>query len=234
MTTNYIFRMLFLATLFVCGSSICKATDVANDSQDDTPDRRTFGLVGNVKEVQISITDNSDDMVDDPLIDEQQMTFDKNGRVTRDINDCIYVYDAKGNFINGKKDYSKMERDSKGRIKYYETRLDDEDPDCFCYTYEYDTKGRPTTVTLSLWEGVYTDKFTYTGDNVYPDKLLTEGDEQGDHYTIVVTYEYKAFDEHGNWTERVCNTETRISSEGIADITQESMSTLEQREISYY
>ena len=227
MKTYHLFRPLFLASMVVCSATLCTA-------QDDTPDRRTFGLVGNIKEVQISISDNSDDIVDDPLIDEQQMTFDKDGRVTRDINDCIYVYDTAGKFIKGKKDYSKMERDKKGRIKFYETRLDDEDPDCYCYTYEYDAKGRPTTITLSLWEGIYTDKFTYTGDNVYPDKLVTEGDEQGDHYTIVVTYEYKTFDKYGNWTERICNTESRISSEGDSDITQESMSTLEQREITYY
>ena len=232
MRTTPITRLLFLVTMIICDGSFCMA--IGSKPTDDTPDRRTFGLIGNVKEVQISITDNSEDIVDDPILEDQLMTFDEKGRITRDINDCEYVYDAQGNFIKGAKEYTKMERDEKGRIKCYETRLDDEDPDCYRYTYRYDTKGRPTTIELLLWEGLYTNTFTYSGDNVYPDKLAIEGDEEGDHYSIVVTYEYKSFDEQGNWTERVCNTETRITSLGDTDITQESMSTLEQREIIYY
>ncbi len=234
MKTYHIFRPLFLLSLFICGVNHCKAMNISDDSQDDIPDRLTFGLVGDVKEVQISITDNSDDMVDDPINEEQVMTFDKEGRVTRDIHDCEYVYDTQGRFIKGEKEYTKMVRDKKGRIKSYETRLDDEDAECYCYTYEYDLNGRPTTIGLQLWEGVYTHTFTYSGNNIYPDKLVVEGDEQGDHYTIVTTYEYKAFDKYGNWTERVCNTESRISSEGVEGVTQESMSTLEQRGITYY
>ena len=233
MKTHIIFRPLFLTTLLLCGVTFCMANSYSAPT-DDTPDRRTFGLVGNVKEVQISTIDITEDSDDDPSFEDQQMTFDETGHVTLDINNCEYVYDAQGNFIKGEKDYTKMERDSKGRIKSYETRLDDEDPDCYRYTYEYDSKGRPSTINLLLWEGTYTYKLTYTGDNVYPDKFVTEGDEQGDHYTIIVTYEYKAFDEHGNWTERVCRTESRISSEGDEDITQLSMCTLERREITYY
>lgn len=234
MKTSHIFRPLLLVSLFICGVNNSKAMNITDGSQDDIPDRLTFGLVGDVKEVQISITDNSNDMVDDPINEEQVMTFDKEGRVTRDIHDCEYVYDAKGNFIKGDKEYTKMERDKKGRIKLYKTQLDDEDAECYHYIYKYDSKGRPTTIELQLWEGFYTHTFTYSGDNVYPDKLVVDGDEEGDHYNTVVTYEYKSFDEHGNWTERVCNTETRITSVDDSDITQESMSTLEQRKITYY
>ena len=167
MKTYHIFRPLFLLSLFICGVNHCKAMNISDDSQDDIPDRLTFGLVGDVKEVQISITDNSDDMVDDPINEEQVMTFDKEGRVTRDIHDCEYVYDTQGRFIKGEKEYTKMVRDKKGRIKSYETRLDDEDAECYCYTYEYDLNGRPTTIGLQLWEGVYTHTFTYSGNNIY-------------------------------------------------------------------
>ena len=234
MKINNCTRLIILVVMFVCGFTNGKAMDITAPNPDDTPDRRTFGLVGNVKEVHRSVSDLSEENKGAPIIKDHMMTFDEQGRVTLDFYENAYVYDTKGNFIKGDKEYTKMERDENGRIKYYETRLDDEDPDCYRYTYKYDAKGRPTMINLQLWEGEYTDKLSYTDDNIYPDKIVTEGGEQGEDYTIVTTYEYKAFDKYGNWTERECLTESRIISEGDDSITQESTYTLEKRVIMYY
>ena len=49
MKTYHIFRPLFLLSLFICGINHCKAMNITDDSQDDIPDRLTFGLVCNTE-----------------------------------------------------------------------------------------------------------------------------------------------------------------------------------------
>ena len=211
--------------------------------QDGVTDAHTFGLVGNVGKVITTpyfATPGEDGLIQGERMDgsESEMAFDWQGRVLRDLYGNVYVYDEAGNFIKGEEDYQKMKRDGQGRIVLYESRRDDEDDTCFTMEFTYDSKGRVSKMNLSLWEGAYTDELVYQGDNVYPDKIINKGSEQGEDTKMTTQYRYLDFDEQGNWLKRevhvtvVTTEETGDSSAPVP--TKEEIYTIEEREIKYY
>ena len=132
---------LFLAisaVLICCANTSAKKTDATAENAgapsvsasvaENTPtDVRGLGLVGNVKEVSVTVREISPEP-GEPYVDSTQvMRFDENGRVLKDRYDNLYKYDDKGNFIFGLSEKTKMRRDEKGRIVYYENRMDEED-----------------------------------------------------------------------------------------------------------
>lgn len=216
--------------------------DIVKSNEGGT-DARTFGLKGNVGKVITTpyfATPGEDGLVQGEKMDgsESEMAFDWQGRVLRDLYGNVYVYDEAGNFIKGEEDYQKMKRDGQGRIVLYESRRDDEDDTCFTMEFTYDSKGRVSKMNLSLWEGSYTDELVYQGDNVYPDKIINNGSEQGEDTKMTTQYRYLDFDEQGNWLKRevhvtvVTTEETGDSSAPVP--TKEEIYTIEEREIKYY
>ena len=160
-----------------------------------------------------------------------------NGKIVEYVNlikmKC-YKYDDKGNFIFGLSAKTKMRRDEKGRIVYYENRQDEEDDLGFHINFEYDDNGRMSKAKMQGWESTVDEAFTYTGDNIYPDRFNAESEDEGDHYSLVVDYTYKKFDDKGNWTEREVHS---VSKHTVVDEdTEETYETksLEQRVIQYY
>ena len=237
-----------LATIFVCcaNTSMKKtdetatkddATSVEMKDASDTPptDVRSFGLVGNVKEVKVTVTDITSGTPDEPWEDAvQRMEFDKNGRVVKDRFDNLYKYDDKGNFIYGVSEKSKMRRDEKGRIVFYENWKDEEDDEGFTIKIEYDENDRMAKVEIAGWESTVEQTFTYTDDHIYPDRVNWEAEDEGDHYSTVMTYTYKKFDSHGNWTEREIHTVSKHTNVDEPEVDTEDTKSIERREIVYY
>jgi YD repeat-containing protein len=161
------------------------------------------------------------------------MKFDDNGRVLKDRYDNLYKYDDKGNFIYGLSEKSKMRRDEKGRIVYYENRMDEEDDQGFTLKFEYDENGRMVKTERTGWESTVDQTFTYADNHIYPDRINLESEDEGDHYSTVITYNYKKFDNIGNWTEREIHSVCKHTIDGELEDTTDSKS-IEKREIHYY
>ena len=154
---------LFLAIsaiLICCANTSSKKADATAENAgapsvsasvaENTPtDVKGLGLVGNVKEVSVTVCEISPEP-GEPWIDSVQvMRFDENGRVLKDRYDNLYKYDDKGNFVFGLSAKTKMRRDENGRIVYYENRQDEEDDLGFHINFEYDGNGRMSRL-LSL------------------------------------------------------------------------------------
>lgn len=184
-----------------------------------SPDVRTYGMTGAVKEVQLSSMDPElEEEGEDPWLEESMLefSFDENGRVTEDDYGNRFEYDDQGNVIS---EFKELTRDEKGRIvKVVNNILDDEgefldeDLDVFDYCeieYTYDEKGRVVTEDYSGWEwgNVYT--YEYEGDAFYPCKATFKGYNEGFNEEGTVTFKYLSFDDQGNWTSRDL---TRVSN----------------------
>ena len=239
---------LFLAIsaiLICCANTSSKKADATAENAgapsvsasvvENTPtDVKGLGLVGNVKEVSVTVCEISPEP-GEPWIDSVQvMRFDENGRVLKDRYDNLYKYDDNGNFVFGLSAKTKMRRDENGRIVYYENRQDEEDDLGFHINFEYDGNGRMSKVKMQGWESSVEETFTYTGDNVYPDRYNAESDDEGDNYYVVVDYTYKKFDDKGNWTEREVHSVSKHTN--VDDDTEDvyDSKSVEQRVILYY
>ena len=224
-----IIPILALSVLFVCCAN-------SSTPPPDTPiDVKSFGLVGNVKKVTVTVSELVDGKEVDPWEDAtQSLEFDENGRILKDRFDNIYEYDEKGNFIKGVSEYSKMQRDAKGRIITYENWKDDEDDEGFTINIGYDEMDRIVKVEIGAWEATVDQVYTFSDDHIYPDHANWESDDEGDFYSTDMTYTYKKFDSHGNWTEREIHTLSKHTVEGedINDSREEK--SIERREIIYY
>jgi len=237
--------MAAIMALFACCSNGKSAqnnteegtTTEVTKTKDNTPtDVHTFGMKGRVKEVRLSVADLLSANEEDSWLEDNklEMTFDEDGRVTLDFYENVYEYDETGKFLKGVTDYAAIERDKEGRIVKYSQVKDEEDDAQFTYNIKYDEKGRMAEVNLLLWESTYTEKMSYTGDNPYFDKIVMKGDDQGDTYNAVTSYEYTKFDEQGNWTERTCTIESKTTDEEGNEIDSSTQKTRQTRVITYY
>ena len=236
-------KRIFIAIGMLLVMSMVAMAYTQTHQEGDT-DVRTFGLKGNVGKVITTpyfATPGEDGLVQGEKMDgsESEMAFDWQGRVLRDLYGNVYVYDEAGNFIKGEEDYQKMKRDGQGRIVFYESMRDEEDDACFKQEFTYDAQGRVCKMELALWEGSYTDEFVYQGDNVYPDKIINNGSEQGENIKMTTQYRYLDFDEQGNWLKRevhvtVVTTEEVAEGDAVPEPTTEEIYTIEEREIKYY
>lgn len=212
------------------------ATSVAAKETSDTPiDVKSLGLVGNVKKVTVTVSDLTSEGEINPWEDHtQSLEFDENGRVLKDRFDNLYEYDDKGNFIKGVSEKSKMRRDEKGRVIFYENWKDEEDDGGFTININYDENDRMTKVTIVGWEASVDQIYTYSDDHIYPDSGNWEAEDEGDHYSTVMTYTYKKFDSHGNWTEREIHTVSKHTNVDEPEVDTEDTKSIERREIVYY
>ncbi len=239
--------LLVLSLLLVCCDNASKknaglASEKANSSSvevketEDTPiDLKCFGLTGDVREVIVTIHDISPDGDGASWQDNaENMEFDRSGKVLKDRFDNIYKYDDNGVFISGVSDKSKMQRDNKGRIVFYENRMDEEDDEGYAINFEYDDNDRMSKVEFSGWEATVEHIYTYESGHIYPDRVNWESDDQGDHYSTVITYTYKKFDDKGNWTEREAKTVCKYTNVDSPEVETTESINLEQRQINYY
>ena len=212
-----------------------------------SPDARTYGLKGDVKEVRYSllaVSNSLDEDQGDPWLeqDELLLSFDELGRVTLDDYGNVYEYDEEGNYTGLYSDYIEVTRDASGRLKSFDnTSIPEEDFDDFdvmdycSVTYEYDATGRVTTETYAGWEWGTVTTYTYDGDKPWPSKITQKSYDEGYNENSDITFKYLEFDARGNWTKRQSTIVTESYEEGAEDekesYTQER---LETRSISYW
>ena len=207
----------------------------------DTGYAHAYGLYGNVKAVRISIckmTDLADG--EEPWVesDKLEMAFDRQGRITIDSKGNTYKYDEAGNvsmMLRGDTPVNEIKLDSKGRVVRYLKRDGLNDREFEDYTFTYDAQGRLLTSEANFWEALDYDSLVYEGNKVYPVKIITNGAAEADNYENTTKYDYREFDDHGNWTERYATTD---GYEMIADDESTREKThyeqLERRKIIYY
>ncbi len=207
----------------------------------DTGYAHAYGLYGNVKEVRISIckmTDLADG--EEPWVesDKLDIAFDRQGRITIDEAGNTYKYDKAGNvsmMLHGDTPVNEIKLDSKGRVVKYLKRDGLNDREFEDYTFTYDAQGRLLTSEANFWEALDYDSLVYEGNKVYPVKIITNGAAEADNYENTTEYDYRGFDDHGNWTERYATTD---GYEMIADDESTREKThyeqLERRKIIYY
>ena len=231
--------VLGLLMLAACTGGTKTAGGYADDEQEYNPqDARTFGLLGDVKEVRISVAKRSNLLPgEDPWVEdnELQMTFDELGHVTLDPYGNVYIYDEDGRFSKGLSNKSKMSRDGEGRLKRYDNEQGLNDREMRHISFKHDAQGRLLTVEQIYWEAIATDSMVYKGDKVYPVKTITEGQAEADTYKVTTTYEYVKTDDHGNWTERYCRyTSTSMIADDESTRSTDKGETFERRNIIYY
>ena len=228
----------FLLALTACTSGKNPVTGGDDEPEYKAQDIRTFGLLGDVKEVRISVAKRSDVLPgEDPWVEDNEllMTFDEQGRVTLDPYGNVYVYDKKGRLIKGLSNKTKVKRDKEGRLGNYDNEQGLNDHDLRHFTFKHDAKGRLLTVEQIYWEAITSDSMVYEGDKVYPAKTITEGQAEADSYKVTTTYKYVKTDDHGNWTERYCyyTAKSMIADEESTRSTDKG-ETFERRNIIYY
>ncbi|MBR5656011.1 MAG: hypothetical protein IKW98_04930 [Prevotella sp.] len=203
--TTLLALALFILTACTGGTKTANGDDATDSKSKYNPtDARTFGLVGNVKQVTYSackLTDLADG--EDPWVekDEPLMSFDRRGRVTLDPMGNTYEYDANGKVVKGVRGKTLVRRDDKGRIILYESRDGDNDYEMRSISFRYDEQGRLLATDNAFWESIYTDSMVYEGDKILPSKKFIEGQAEADEYKTMVEYTYLKYDEQGNWTE---------------------------------
>lgn len=212
-----------------------------------SPDARTYGLKGDVKEVRYSllaVSNSLDEDQGDPWLeqDELLLSFDEQGRVTRDDYGNIYAYDADGSYDGPYAQYTEVVRDASGRLKSFnntaipEEKFDDFDIMGYCdVTYDYDAKGRVVTETYYGWEWGMTSTYTYDGNHPWPAKVSQTGYDEGYNESNEISYKYFEFDARGNWTKREVTAVSESYEEGAED-EKETYTTVTQeiRTITYW
>ena len=178
-------------------------------------DARSFGLLGDVKEVYLtqsalSTTQEEMEISDEPGVERLEFTFDANGRITLDTYGDVYEYNDAGEFVKGNSDNTTLERDELGRLVNYDnTNLDWDEVEeldiehFFAYTFGYDDQHRVTFEEITGWEWMDTYHYTYEGNKVYPASATFDSGVEGWAEEGSIQYEYTAFDAKGNWTERI-------------------------------
>lgn len=212
-----------------------------------SPDIRTFGMTGPVRDVThslIALYNSEDEDPDDPMLEDNEpyLAFDARGRVTLDNFYNTYEYDAQGNLTGEYADYTDVVRDGNGRLVSFDnTRLPEEDFENFdimryCnLSFEYDAQGRPVTIHYSGWEWGATYTMTYEGSNVWPATEVIESYDEGYNEKITIDYDYEKFDTRGNWTKRTVTSTSESWDEGDEDNVETYSSVSEEvRTIRYW
>ena len=228
-------KKLFILTA-VLALAACQSAQ-----QTTSPDVRTFGMYGDVKEVQYSVVAVDEDSPADvdpwEFGGTVEFTFDQQGRVTLDDRGTEFVYGEDGSFVS---EWATLVRDEAGRLVCYDNTsdemLDSEEFDVYNFfkmDFTYDAKGRPATQELDGWEWSNTFTFSYDGDKVYPSAATFEGGYEAFVEEGTITYVYKAFDAKGNWTEREVTKVTNAYEEPWEDDMEPEVETTTNVERQY-
>lgn len=239
-------QMAIVAMLMLTACSFgTKAAENKDDEKEKVEDNagyaHAYGLYGNVKEVRISIckmTDLADG--EEPWVesDKLEMAFDRQGRITIDSKGNTYKYDEAGNvsmMLHGDSPVNEIKLDSKGRVVKYLKRDGLNDREFEDYTFTYDAQGRLLTSEANFWEALDYDSLVYEGNKVYPAKIITNGAAEAYNYESTTEYDYRGFDDHGNWTECYATTNGyQMIADNESTREKTHYEQLERRKIIYY
>lgn len=200
-------------------------------------DQNAFGLKGNVRHVTIEdwkatisgdmyfVTDNIDNT-------KRELAFNSAGLLVKDNYGNSYKYNRKGEFVRGNHDYTALTRNSSGQITEYideVTNTDDEGNSRFTFTY--DQKGRISKVQYSSWGEGFTETHIYGEDGLEITETTDDYLEGGGGGNTIKHFEYKKFDNKGNWIERIVR--ITVTEEYDDETTTSENVYTEKREITY-
>ena len=162
------------------------------------------------------------------------VSFNKNGQVTRDHQGNTYRYDKDGTFRSGNHDYTKVKRDKEGRIVSYDDSQEIDDEGNYVDSYSYDSKGRVIAVSHSGWSENYEIVYTYDKEGRLVKESTTGTYEGGGEFERIREFQYEKFDDEGNWTERyvICNSIEKDEDDAESSTSQEVV--YEKRDIKYF
>lgn len=234
-------KLLFPALAAVLALAGCQNSDKT------APDVRTLELTGDVKEVyrsEVAISNSMDEEQGDPLLEDDELfvSFDEQGRVTRDPYGNEFAYDEDGDFTGTYAEWTEVERDAQGRLIAFdnteipEERFDDFDVTGYCkLNFTYDAQGRVVKEEYTGWEWGSTTQRSYEGSKFYPSQAVEEFYDAGSNEKTTYTYDYLEFDARGNWTEREVTAVTEAWEEGSEDdVERYTIVTREVRTINYW
>ena len=184
----------------------------------DTSDLKMYELTGNVKSVKAyAVKRGNEELV-------YTLAFDANGLATTHKHDLDLDIDANIN----------VERNEKGEITVYNAALPDAKKAKVNVEYTYNENGQAEKiVTVRDGWNKTTEKVKYDEQN---NRLKTTSESYEDDMRIVddITYNYKGYDEKGNWTERELTIRNRtIDWEGDV-LHEQTIRRTEKREIIYH
>lgn len=227
-------------------SSSVDSTVVENDMPPyDITDARAMGLNGHVQSVSLqrySTYESNGELKDGILMGQCEIVFDASGHMTSDEWGNEYGYNAEGNYYRGNHTYTTVKRDKAGRIiEYNDIEPNKDNESQFVQSFQYDKNGRITSIKYcGGFTSVWTEKRHYNSGKIYPAKMKCSVTfEGGGAQETVVTYRYTSFDDHNNWTERLCMVSTKEMEE-LVDSVMPQQSKLkeeiqvEKRVISYF
>ena len=255
--------LFFVITAFLltaCGGS--KSSAPADDSADtetvaadsvaaeipqyDATEAISMGLNGHVQQVSLSCYstyESNGELKDGNHIGQSEVSFNAAGHITIDEWGNQYGYDAEGNFYRGNHTYTTISRDKQGHIiKYYDVEPKKDSESQLVMEFGYDKNGRLTSIVSGDGHNqIWTEKRQYKSGDIYPSKMErhSEGGEDGVAEKTSVTYRYTSFDDHNNWTERLCMVSVEKTNDVVdsfipeqAQIKEEIQ--VEKRSISYF
>ncbi|MBR3878059.1 MAG: hypothetical protein IKJ23_07740 [Bacteroidaceae bacterium] len=211
-----LFALAAIGSLVLAGCSEKKAEEVVEFV--DTSDLKMYELTGNVKSVKAyTVKRGNEELI-------YTLAFDANGLATTHKYDLDLDIDANVN----------VERNEKGEITIYNAALPDAKKAKVNVEYTYNEKGQAEKiVTVRDGWNKTTEKVKYDEQN---NRLKATAESYEDDMRIVddITYNYKSYDEKGNWTERELTIRNRtIDWEGDV-LHEQTIRKTEKREILYY
>lgn len=210
----------------------------------DITDAIAMGLNGHVQNVSLqrySTYESNGELKDDSQIGQCEVAFDACGHMTSDEWGNEYGYNADGNYYRGNHTYTTVKRDKAGKIVEYndiEPKKDSETQ--FTQSFQYDKNGRIISIKYSGSSSVWTERRHYESGKIYPAKTeCSMTFEGGGAQETVVTYRYTSFDDHNNWTERICMVSTKEIEEPVDSVIPQQPKLkeeiqVEKRIISYF
>jgi hypothetical protein len=202
---------------------ITDSADTATAIQYDVVDALSIGLNGRVQSVsclRYTTYESNGELKDGDLYSQYEINFDNLGHLTTDEWGNKYGYDAEGKYYRGNHTYTTVVRDKSGRIVKYSDMEEKKDNESqFVQTFRYDKNGRITAIEYGGGlAAVWTEKRQYNSGNIYPSKrMLAVCFEGGGAEETTETFRYTNFDEHNNWTERLCMVSTKEIEEEPTD-----------------
>lgn len=213
--------------------------------QYDITDAMSMGINGNIQSVILqsySTYESNGELKDGSQIGRCDISFNPSGQITNDEWDNEYGYKSDGSYYRGNHTYTSVKRDKGGRIiEYNDIEPNKDNESNFTQSFQYDKNGRIISINYSGWSSLWTEKRHYDKGNIYPSKMERSMTfEGGGAEETVVTYRYTKFDNHNNWTERLCMVSTKeMEDEPVDSIMPQQVKLneeiqVEKRTISYF
>ena len=213
--------------------------DESNEERTKANDPAAFGLKGPVQRVttvkyNASFWSGEYNATSSVENSKREIVFSKDGRLLKDEFGNIYRYKNNGDFLKGNHDYTKLVRNKEGQIvEYNDCNPETDDESSTTIRFSYNEKGLLYKIEYSSWGEEFSISYKYYADGNVRTEVSSGTFEGGGGYEEELLFEYKNYDDNGNWTERVVKNRLQESAEGNNDVQSETIY-IEKRDIKYH